>query len=559
MKIQQCHKCHKNFTITNDDLDFYVKMAVPEPTLCPDCRQQRRLAWRNERKLYQDKCDLCSKKMISLYAPESPYKVYCQDCWWSDKWEPLDYSQDYDFSQTFFAQYHKLQLQVPRLALFNLHSTNSEYTNHSFNNKNCYMGVAFGTCEDCMYGMWVTHCRNCVDTLYTYDSELCYECSYCLNCYATFFSQHCQQAKESFLCFECRDIEKCIACVQLHHKKYHILNQPVSQEEFEKTKFELLVNPVKFQTMKKNYTALMMKAPRRYSLQINCENCTGNDLYNCTNTKYSFNCRDSENSKYVYDLGCNKDCMDTYEHGWEVKSELCYEAHAGMAGYNFKFCNICADSRDLEYCDMCNQGCSDIFGGVCLKKQHYCILNKKYSESDYKKLKEKIIEQMIKNKEYGEYFPMNLSPFNYNESVAPEYFPLKKDEALALGCKWLEENQRDYQRQTCIVPNDIKKVENNILEEILVCRNCHKNYKIIPQELAFYRQTSIPIPKFCSDCRHLERMKLRNPRALWKAQCMCTQPDHNHQGRCKNEFETTYSPERKELVYCKDCYNREIY
>lgn len=32
-----------------------------------------------------------------------------------------------------------------------------------------------------------------------------------------------------------------------------------------------------------------------------------------------------------------------------------------------------------------------------------------------------------------------------------------------------------------------------------------------------------------------------------------------HNGRpCPNEFETTYSPERKEIVYCEDCYLREV-
>jgi thiol-disulfide isomerase/thioredoxin len=559
MKIKQCNKCHKNYIIRDNDTQFYIKMSVSEPTLCPDCRQQRRLAWRNEKSLYEDNCDLCGKKVISLYAPGSPYQVYCQDCWWGDHWDPCDYGQEFNFSESFFKQYRELQLKVPRLALYNLNSINSEYTNHSFNNKNCYLGTAFGNCDDCLYGHWVLGCRNCVDGLYIEDSELCYDCLYCQKCYGAFYCEYCKNAKESLLCFECENVDNCIGCVQLRHKQYYVLNKPVTAEKFQEIKRNILTDPEKMKTMQNNFSALKLKAPRRHTLQINSENCVGNDLYNCRNTYYGFNCHNCENCSYIFDIDSVKDSMDDYEHGWFKQSELIYEAHAGMAGYNFRFCNICADSRNLTYCDMCNQNCSDLFGCVCLKKKHFCILNKQYTEDAFNKLRIKIIEYMKRTGEWGEFFPMRLSPFAYNESAAQEYFPLKKEEALSLNCHWQEENQNNYIRVNYAICNDIAKINDDILQKILTCSECGKNYKLIAAELAFYRQTGIPVPKKCFGCRHKKRMQARNPRSLWKAQCMCTKPNHNHQGRCANEFETTYSPERKELVYCEDCYNREIY
>jgi hypothetical protein len=53
-----CKKCSINFEITSSDLEFYKKISpkfdgkvfeIPSPTLCPECRQQRRLMWRKER------------------------------------------------------------------------------------------------------------------------------------------------------------------------------------------------------------------------------------------------------------------------------------------------------------------------------------------------------------------------------------------------------------------------------------------------------------------------------------------------------------------------------
>ena len=95
-----CKHCSVVFPITDKDMEFYEKVSpvfggkrytIPAPTLCPDCRQQRRLSFRNERKLYKRKCDATGKDIISIYSPDKPYTVYHQDYWWSDKWNPLDY------------------------------------------------------------------------------------------------------------------------------------------------------------------------------------------------------------------------------------------------------------------------------------------------------------------------------------------------------------------------------------------------------------------------------------------------------------------------------------
>ncbi|QQR83282.1 zinc-ribbon domain containing protein [Candidatus Peregrinibacteria bacterium] len=57
-----CKNCQSPFQVTDSDRAFYQKMDVPEPTLCPKCRMQRRLAWRNERTLFGRTCSLCEKK-----------------------------------------------------------------------------------------------------------------------------------------------------------------------------------------------------------------------------------------------------------------------------------------------------------------------------------------------------------------------------------------------------------------------------------------------------------------------------------------------------------------
>jgi hypothetical protein len=109
-----CKVSGQPFPIYQSDLEFYDKIsptfngkkfAIPTPTLCSEERERRRLARRNERKLYKTTSSLSGKSIISLYSPDKPYKVYSQDEWWSDKWDAMEYGRAFDDNQPFFEQF----------------------------------------------------------------------------------------------------------------------------------------------------------------------------------------------------------------------------------------------------------------------------------------------------------------------------------------------------------------------------------------------------------------------------------------------------------------------
>ena len=110
------------------------------------------------------------------------------------------------------------------------------------------------------------------------------------------------------------------------------------------------------------------------------------------------------------------------------------------------------------------------------------------------------------------------------------------------------------------MPQNIADVTDDILNEILVCKDCKKNFRITKSELEFYKRMGLPIPHKDFECRHQDRMKKRNPRKLWHRSCMCEVKNHVHgDKKCSNEFETSYSPDRPEIVYCETCYQQEVY
>jgi hypothetical protein len=186
---------------------------------------------------------------------------------------------------------------------------------------------------------------------------------------------------------------------------------------------------------------------------------------------------------------------------------------------------------------------------MSLKGHSHCVLNKQYSPEDYVRLVEQIKNQMKASGEYGEFFPATLSPFGYNETMAQDYYPLSQEVALAKGYQWKADDPRSYLAQTYVIPAKIADVPDSVVDEILACEMCKKNYKIISQELKLYRGLGVSVPKKCFSCRLKERKALQNQRKLWNREC----------AQCKTAMVTTYGPEKKEIVYCDKCYLAAIY
>lgn len=536
------------FVISDEDQKFYEKLGVPPPSLCPDCRQQRRLAWRNERKLYNRK-DLTGKQIISLFSPDKKTKVYDTHEWWKDAWDARGYGRPYDFSRPFFEQFEELLKDVPDIALMNDDGTTSEncaYTSDFAYSKNCYLCFVTWYNEDCYYSTGIHYSKNTVDCLDTMKSELAYECIDCDNCYHCFFLQYCDQCSDCFFGYDLKNCNHCFKCHGLRHKEYYIENKPYSKEEYQRIVSRIFFSShINIKKLKEEYTSFRLQQSHKNVFQTNCENCIGNKLSNCKNI-IGFECYGCIDAKYLYHCAPLKDCYDLTNTG---RAELCYETLVSNDGYRSLFTNECWNSKDAHYCSHCFH-CEAVFGCAGLRKQKYCILNKQYTKEEYEKLVPRIIEHMKQTGEWGEFFPISLSPFGYNETVADEYFPLTKEQALQLGAKWHEQDLTNrYEGPTMQIPDTIKEVQDDITKEILTCESCQRNYKIIIQELRFYRDMGLPVPKDCPDCRHKARLALRNPRRLWDRQCM----------KCGTDIKTSYAPDRKEIVYCEKCYNKTIY
>jgi len=553
---KKCTQCSAPFEVTDDDLAFYDKVSpifngkkelIPVPTHCPSCRLQRRLAFRNERKLYHRKCDKTGKQIISIYAPDKPYVVYEQTEWWNDDWDALEYGKPFNFTRPFFEQYDALMHSVPRLSLICEQSENCTYDHNTTFSKNCYLCFSCFGCEDSSYAYMMTKCNNTIDVLSVSHCERCYECVNVRGCYGSIALQNCADCKDSILCFDCIGCTRCFGCVGLRNADLHIFNKRVTEEEYQQHK-ELMQSYQAFTQAKSYFETFKLGFPQRGAFIINSENCTGDHIQHSRNVRECFEVEDCEDSAYCNHVNNFTDSRDVY--GALMGGELQYENSAAGGCNRVMGAYLSWHNNESYYLNYCHNS-NHLFGCISLRKKQYCILNKQYTKEEYEELVPRIIAHMRETGEWGEFFPVSISPYAYNETMAMEYFPLAKTDIEAQGWRWYEEetNEQKYMGPAPEIADDIRNIGDDICTKILRCSVTEKPYKIIPQELALYREMGIPIPRKCPDQRHKERMALRNPRRLWKRNCM----------KCQKEMETTYAPDRTEIIYCEDCYLSTVY
>ncbi len=575
-------RCGQSFPVGEDDLEFYEKISpefggkkylIPPPTLCPECRFQRRMIWRRERSLKNRSCDSCKKSIISMHTADAPYPVYCLPCWWSDSFDPLEYGQEVDLDRPFADQFIELMQRVPQITMMNdngIGSENCEYCHDFAAGKNCYLIMGAWELQDCYY----CDC-NCLRSRHLFDcsgihfSELVYDSLSSQHLYRCIGLDHCDNCNDCWFGGDLKGCKDCLGCFGLRQKRFCIFNEQYDEEDYRQKLASFRLDTVAgYQEFRKKYEDWILRFPRKCVHLVNSENCTGDDLFNCKDTVMSFQEDGAEYCKFVVHGDAPKNCYDVSQNG---RGSWCYEGCTPDNSYMTHFTTWCWHDKYVLYSDNCHH-CEHLLGCISLKRKKYCILNKQYTKEEYEALAGKIIEQMMATPyqspagsgtgqvdgaamnpnavsgSWGEFLPMTMSPYCYNETAAQEYFPLSKEDVLARGVQW-RDHDRSYAAQTFPVPEAIGDVPETIVDAVLACLDCKRNFKILKQEFDFYRDLGIPIPQHCYECRWRERVKRRNPRKLWEREC----------AKCQKAIQTSYSPERPEIVYCESCYLAEVY
>ena len=532
----------KEFLKKNSDVkdsfeykDWKLKAKLPTPTLCPEEREAQRYVFRNEKNLYKNKCKMSGKDIISSISPDKDYIVYDYPIRWSDSWTPLSIWKD-SLKNWVFNIVSKLIHDVPIRNKYAQYNENSEYAALTSNAKNCYMCFWSEILENCFYSRFVHNSNTCFDCLYCDHSECCYNCVNINRCFAVVNSDNCVNCSESEYLFWCTNCHNCYNCSDLINKSYCINNKQYTKEEYER----IIVN-VKTEKINKTIP---------WCLQQNCENCIWNSLVNCHNCSFIWSWTDCEDIKYTSSELWWKDCYDTFcasEHSIYTVSGR-YSKHCGCIFF-------CRELNNCWYCGNCFN-CSNCFWCIWLKTKEYCVFNKEYSKEEYNKLVPEVIAQMIRDKQWWEFFDPQLSYYWYNETIAMEYHPLTKEEALKRWYKWNNYESptpkvekivqgKDLPTQWC---RTIKEKKPQILDKILnyaiICEVSKRPFRLTKQEIDFYIKYNLPLPTKHPDVRHQERLARKDPTTMHLIHC----------DNCGEEMLSVHLPWEWKKVLCEKCY-----
>lgn len=552
--MQTCSASGEVFEVSAHERDFLERVApdfdgerfeIPLPRLSPSERARQRVVHRNEQYLYRHQSAFSGKPLISIYPPDLSSPVVSRAEWFSDAWDGEQYGRDFDFSRPFFEQFADLQRVVPRASTVTLNNENSEYTTGTGYCKNCYMINSSENCEDCLYSKLLQKCRDVLDSSYCYDSELLYECFDVRNCYDCKWVYHSQQASECWFCDDVRGCQNCFLCTNLVGQSYCFLNEPLEKEEYKRRVAAFTSSYSKLMEALECFNQLRAGRWFKYAEVVNCEGCTGDFLRGSKNCIDCYDVVDSEDCMHLHvGVKCKDllDCSNMY-----LDPELSYQVLGTIGTNNVHFCLYVFNSSDLWYCEQCFN-CRDCFGCIGLRNKQYCIFNKQFEPAQYESAVRRIVEHMQGTKEWGEYFPSWMSPFAYNKSLAQEYFPLDKANAIKRGYRWEDAKPADYKAVDNSVPERIEDTPDEICKETLACAETGKNYRIQAAELRFHRSMGLPLSPVCPDVRYQRRVSLRRPRKVWERECE----------ECGKTLKSVFSPDSDEKILCEEHYQKKV-
>ncbi len=451
---------------------------------------------------------------------------------------------EYDQTKSFIEQLLALRNKTPHPHQFGSGNTNCDYSDDVWQSKDCYLCRSQIDCERLHYGYRNVRIRDSLDITYCYDVERSYECTYSKNLYQTCYAFDARSGSDCAFLYDCRNVQNCFMCWNLRGKSYHIKNKPLGKDEYARVleSYHLDTWTGRSRAAREFNDLLKREAIIKTDFNVNVENSSGNFMQNCKDCFATFFWEDSENVRRSWRGLLTKDAI--YSHGtWDVQLGFqLVQITTGANLHNAIFCTNCRDSEYLIYC----YDCSDCFGCVGLRKGKFCILNKPYPEAEYRALVAQIKDSLRKDGALDQFFPGTFSYTGYNKSLAGVYYPLTKDQVIAGGWMW-EPDQPVATKgiPASELPDAIGDIPDDITKKVITCEKSGRPFKIIPQELKFYRDQKIPLPRLHPDERNLARftqMPATNPRDV---PCFsCHKPT------------TTYFPESwgYQKFACTDCY-----
>lgn len=547
-ETKQCQNCKQNFTIEPEDFGFFEKMGVPAPKECHTCIWKNLLAFWVFGRFRKTTSALSGQSIITTLPDTVPFPIYSFSEWVSGSWDPLEYGSAYDPTRSFFDQLRELVAKTPHPHQSGVKNVKCEWSDDVWNCKNCYLCRSLADCENGSYLYRTVRCKDSFDLTFSFDMEFSYDCCYSFKCYKVRHAFDARDCLESAFLYDCRNCQSCLLCWNLRNKQYCIKNVQYTREAYlEKIKeFDLRSRSAVATLTAEFQTCVTREAFHRADYNNKTVASTGNFLEECKNCSESYFLQRSEDCLYFF-RG-----MESKDAGYTVGSAAVEKGYLSCLDYGIYDCvatshsSNCRYSAYLDYCEECEYclGCSG------LRKKKFCILNKQYSEEEYRELSKKIQDSMKAAGEWGQYFPWDMAYCGYNVSTGQFYFPMEEKEVQAVSGVWDDPKEVVAEGTSADqVPDLIDDVPDDIWNKALICLATGYRFNLAPHELQFYKAEGIAAPRYAPDYRTRERFRPVSVGTPFVG--ICT--------NCQKSITHFYPPQwGYQNILCLECYHNQV-
>ncbi len=547
-----CTRCGREFQHSRKFRDLLQKIALgghefPLPSSCPSCRRRTRQAWQNEKTLYRRHCDLSHKPTIAIYPPNTDFPVYSHESWISDGWDALEYGLELNLERSFFLQFRQLQKVVPRKAQNLISCENCDFNNNLWYGKNAYLSFMSSYLVDCYYDYASWDVKDSIEVWYSKYIELSHTIVASENLYGCIDCERCFHSDHLYFCNRLTGCSHCFGCYGLKQKKFCIFNEPVSETEYWAfLKAAELGSAAAHKRWREKFRSFLSGLPRDAVIADDfSEDYSGNYLFRTARSENCFVATDVEDCAWLFESARTKDCADL---DFSYSTTLCYDSASAIGCHQSAFLDNCQDCSDSYYLSQCAH-CTNCFGCIGLRRQSFCILNRQYSEAEYHEKVAALIAAMSKRDEWGEFFPIELSDFGYNQTEAALNMPLSKAEAIAAGANWSDYEapigvSLELQIDAADLPDHVRDADASILQKAIRCETTGRLFRIIAKELAFHQAHGVPLPRVHPLERYRALIAPHGGTELKPVRC----------ASCGTECESVYANSSEQPLVCRPCF-----
>lgn len=477
------------------ELNPVLGAALPAPTIHPFEILRRMYAFGGLRTLYRAKSAISGQPQLTRYDPSLGTKICTYDEFYTDAVENTEHGRPYDFSRPFFDQWRDLLDAVVLPPLNRRNCEESDYVNGAEDLKRCYLCFWARRCVDCLYCLFVNACTDCIDCAYSKSCELCYSSRDLTRCYEVENSADCVDSRNLFGCYDCRSCEYCYGCFGLYRAKYHIFNQPVARDAYEKFISEKNLSAHSCREAAAEECARFNKGAPRANTLVDCSDASGAYLVKCENVSFCYNGVSTRNSGYLI----SSDTAEYCYKGLATNAQFCYTAHT-LGSNVAAYCYSVFGGEGNIYSAFLLQNCSHCFGSIALRGKSYCVLNKQYTREEYESLVPRIIAHMRTSGEWGEWFPPGIAPHSYEESSIHEVLtPIPLSVAKERGYR-MSTHPPESKDQQALRASDLPDTLNasdasSLAGKPIACEQSGKVFNLQQRELDRYLRLKLPLPR----------------------------------------------------------------